>query len=399
LSGVLISLCVLSFLLIFQFLGYPLVTLIAAVISKPKKKHYGIKPFVSIIVPAYNEEKVIGKRIDNLQMLDYPKDRYEVIVVESGSTDNTYQIVQDIIDKNEEPRLSLKLVREEHRKGKASAINLGRELALGDIILVTDANALFEESVLKEIAPHFENPRIGGVGGRYLVANVENGLASSAAVYWELEYIMRTGESALGSACLFHGEINSWRKGLIDADTNMLSEDLDMAIRITRQGYKLEYEPKAMVYEPAAITSKEQIIQRKRTSIGTIQCIFKHWSYFLFPRNSYSLFIFPSHKILPMLSPFILLAILGLYIAAFDIRIIATHFLLTTLIFMLLLGMLMFCRSVLIKHEGGGFKFSIAMLPRLVYYVLLNEYLILLAWKDFLFGRYSVLWMKASSTR
>ena len=85
----------LSFLLIWQFVGYPSLTAIVALKSKPKDKDYSFQPFVSVIVPTYNEAKVIANRIKNLVELDYPEDKYEIIVVDSGSADNAAQVVED----------------------------------------------------------------------------------------------------------------------------------------------------------------------------------------------------------------------------------------------------------------------------------------------------------------
>jgi cellulose synthase/poly-beta-1,6-N-acetylglucosamine synthase-like glycosyltransferase len=367
--------------------------------ATPKEKDYSYQPFVSIIVPVYNEERTIKKRVDNLLSMDYPKDKYEIIAVESGSTDNTYQIVKNIIEIKNNPNPSLKLIQEQERRGKASAINFGNKHAKGDVILITDANSIFDRNVLKEIMPHFKDSKVGAVGGRFVVSDPDNDLASSESFYWDLEYIMFNGESYLDSPVIINGTISAWRKNLVEADGTQLTEDMDMAIQLKRAGYKIEYEPNAIVYEPAAITARDQIIQRKRTSIGIVQCLFKHWVYFLLPHDLYSLLIFPSHKTLTMFSPFILLAIPILYIAAWDIRIVFMHFVLTLLIFAGMFTLLMSLKSRLIKGDGTKSGFSISSVPKIIYYVLLNEYLILLAWKDFIFRRYSVLWEKAESTR
>ena len=396
---IIILLYLLSALLIWQFVGYPSLMAIVALRSNPKIKDYSFLPFVSIIVPTYNEDKVIERRIKNLFDLDYPKDKYEIIVVDSGSTDKTTEIVEKLIEKHDPSEPTFRLVEENERKGKASAINLGKKHAKGDIVLITDANSIFDKNVLKEMMPHFKDPKVGAVGGRYCVANPENPLAASESFYWDLEYIMRMGESALDSACLFHGEINAWRKDLVDADTKMLSEDLDICIKIRRKGYKIEYEPDAIVYEPSATTQGDQIKQRKRTSIGTIQNMFKHLGYFMPPRDLYSFLIFPSHKVLTMFSPFILLAIPVLYILTWNIKVVTTHFVLTLLIFAGMFALLMLLKSRLTKGERMKSGFSISSVSKVLYYVLLNEYLILLAWKDFIFRRYSILWEKAESAR
>ena len=397
---IIILLCVFSFLVIWQFVGYPSLMGLIALRWGPKKKDSSYEPYVSIIVPALNEEKVIKKRIDNLLQLDYPGEKYEIIVVDDGSADNTSQIVEELVKKhqtNSEP--CLKLVWGRERKGKASAINLGKQHAQGDIMLVTDANSLFDRNVLKEMMPHFEDPNIGAVGGRYVVSNPENKLASSESFYWDLEYVMLRGESALQSACFFNGSINAWRGNIIEVDIKVLSEDLEMAIQIRRAGYKIQYEPEAVANEPGATTSVDQIKQRKRTAIGTLQCMFKHRAYFLLPRDLYSLLIFPSHKGLAMVSPFTLAAVPILYIIARNGTIIIPHLVATILAFALMFGILMLLRARLMKPEKGAERTSVLSIFKIAHYVLLNEYIILLAWRDFLFGKHSVLWEKAESTR
>ncbi|NIN66757.1 MAG: glycosyltransferase [Anaerolineae bacterium] len=394
-----LALGLISFLLIWQFVGYPTLMGIVALFAKPREKHRSYTPFVSVIVPAHNEETVIGKRLENLLALDYPDDEYEILVVESGSTDGTLKVVQDAIANRQGEAPPMKLLREAERRGKASAINLGKRHARGDIILVTDANSAFEPNVLREMMPHFADPKVGAVGGRYVVSNPDNIHTSSESFYWDLEYIMRRGESIVDSACLFHGEINAWRKNLAEADTDNLSEDLDIAIQIRRAGYKIEYESSALVYEPGATTARDQIRQRKRTTTGTLQCIFKYRDYLLLPRDLYSLLIFPSHKGLVMLSPLLLVSVAILYLLVRDIGIIVAHATVTFVLFAVLLVVLLSLRSKLVDGAQGPSAGSLTSVPRILYYVLLNEYLVFLAWIDLLLGRYSVLWEKAESTR
>jgi biofilm PGA synthesis N-glycosyltransferase PgaC len=399
-SIVVVALCLVSLLLIWQFVGYPVLMGLVALIAKPKDKDRAYTPFVSIIVPAYNEREVIAQRLENLFHLDYPPEMYEILVVESGSTDGTFEAVQESVAQRPRQAPVLKLLREQERRGKASAINLGKRHAHGEIVLVTDANSAFDKSVLREMMPHFQDPKIGAVGGRYLVSNPDNVYTSSESFYWDLEYIMRRGEAALDSACLFHGEINAWRKDLIaEADTEIISEDLDMAIRIRRQGYKIEYEPGAIVYEPTAGTASGQIVRRKKVSTGTILCLLKHLSYFALPRDLYSLLIVPSHKGLTMLSPFLLLAIPVLYLLAWDLRLLVVHLTLTGVAFGLLLGVFLLLRASLLPGEGRLTGVGLTSLPRIAYYTLLNEYLVLLAWIDLVRGDYTVLWDRAESTR
>lgn len=395
-STLIIILIIVTFLIIWQFLGYPILMAIISLKAKPQIKDYNYKPFITILVPTYNEEKVINDRIINLNQLEYPEDKYEIIVVDSGSQDNTQKIVKEATNNS---RVPLKLMSENERRGKASAINYGKKSARGEIILVTDANSVFTKNVLKEMIPHFKDPKIGAVGGRHIIADLHNSIAQSNQFYLELEYVMRSGETALDSACLFHGEINAWRKDIGEADTKNLSEDLDMAIKIRKKGYKVEYEPLAVFDEPSPSLSGDLVVQKRRTSTGTIQNIFKHLSYWVPPKNYYSFLIFPSHKALPMFSPFLIIAIPVLYLLIMSLYIVVSHLILSLFIFLVLYLVFNGLKSKLKYHKESKSGISLKSLPKIIYYVLLNEYIILLAWKDYLTGKYTVLWQKAETTR
>jgi len=392
----LIAVYALAALLIWVFVGYPLLMLRFALVHKGAEKNYLFQPFFSILVPTYNEEAVIEKRIQNLRALRYPKDKYEILVIDSGSSDATKRIVQRLCAESAAPRT--RLVCEDERMGKASAINCGSARAAGDIILVTDANSLFDENVLAELTPYFESAKIGGVGGRYVVSNAENPLPATEQFYWELETLLRTGESALDSACLFQGEINAWRKSLVQADPAMIGEDLDMSIAIRQQGYKVAFEPNAVCYEPSPISFREQLTQKKRRCLGTIQNIFKHWRYLFVPGDWYRLIIFPSHKGLLMLTPFMFIGILLGYILIWNPLLILSHLLIMAAVFLILLALYQRFVPRLHQATASSTPAKVSLLA-VALYVLFDEYILLLAWKDFFSGRYSVLWEKVGSTR
>ena len=389
----------LSFFLIWQFVGYPLLMAIIAYLSKPCEKDYSYKPFVSILVATYNEETVILNRLKNVRNLDYPEDKYEILVINSGSTDQTSRLVKEFSNNSRFSGPSIKLIEENDRNGKASAINLGKEHARGEIVLIADANSIYDRSVLRELMPHFKDPHVGAVSGKYVVSNPCNGITASESFYWEIESIMFSGESYIDSISTVIGTISAWRKELMNFNKKTLSEDLDMTIQVRSRGYKVKYEPKTIVYEPSAITAGDQVKQRKRICIGTIQNFFLHIRFFLFCPNFFTALIFPSHKMLTMFSPFMFLSILFLYVLCWDLKVIVLHFMLSTIVFGIVFASFIFLKARLVQNTKARSVFSISAIPKIVYYVLLNEYLILLAWFDFLFNNYSVLWERADSTR
>jgi poly-beta-1,6-N-acetyl-D-glucosamine synthase len=394
-----VLLFVLSFLIVWLFAGYPLLMTVIALRRKPQTKDYTYQPFVSIIIPTHNEEASIETRIDNLYSQNYPKQNYEIIVVDSGSSDSTKLIVQRLIELNKEsdlPRLSL--VSEAQRNGKGSAINAGKSHAKGDIILVTDANCVFNLDALKELAPHFKNPQVGAVGGRYVVLNPDNALTLSTKFYRDLEHVLRTGESALCSAVLFDGEMNAWRKGLVDIDPTMPTEDFEMCIKMRKKGYKIDYEPEATVYEAAPTTLQEQVKQRKKNGVGTIKSILHNFTYLMVPKDLYRVLLLPSHKGLAMLSPFMLLAVPALYLVALDWGLALFHLTASIIVFGVTFALLTLGRSLL-KESYRTDRTTVAAVTRMIWYTLLNTYIVLAAWKDVVTGNYSPLWEIVRTTR
>ncbi len=158
------------------------------------------------------------------------------------------------------------------------------------------------------------------------------------------------------------------------------------------------FEPNAICYEPSPTSFNEQRTQKKRRCLGTIQNIAKHWRYLIVPKDWYRGIIFPSHKGLLMVTPFMFVGILLGYIAIGNPLLVLGHLVIVSALFLILLSV--YLRFAPRVHRADAStrpaKFSFLRVAR---YVLFDEYLLLLAWKDFFFGRYSVLWEKIDSTR
>jgi cellulose synthase/poly-beta-1,6-N-acetylglucosamine synthase-like glycosyltransferase len=384
-----------SFLLIWGIIGYPLVMLLTTRGGKEESQPEDFFPQVTVIVPTYNEEENIGRRIRNLAELDYPKERLDIVIIDSASRDRTLEVAREAVASlgNAVPK-SL-ILQQDERKGKSSALNFAKDYSQGEIILVADANSAFNKEALRLIVRHFRNPKVGAVSGRYVVTNPDGKLTRSESVYWGIQNSVFMGESQLDSVATVSGTISAWRKSLFQFSTDSITEDLDLTVSIRRQGFKIKYEPRAFAYEVAASTVKDQISQRKRTSIGTIQCMLRNIGYFIVPRNWYSGLIFPSHKTLPMLSPFFLISVPLLYLLVATPMIVLTHFSISLVV----LGLLLFVFGYLNRADDRTKSTPFRAISETAFYFILNEYIILLAWKDYLMGRYTVLWEKVESTR
>ncbi|MDM5436308.1 glycosyltransferase [Bacillus hominis] len=232
------------------------------------------QPFVSVVIAAYNEEKVITKTIRSILDSDYRE--FEVIVVDDGSKDGTSKVIQEAFHKH--PKVCL--IQKENG-GKSSAMNLGFQKSRGEIIVTLDADTIIAQDAISLMIRHFENHNVAAVSGNVKVGNRRNLLTT-----WQhVEYITgfnleRRAFDELNCITVVPGAIGAWRKknvvesGYLSEDT--LAEDTDLTITFLRQGHRIVYEEKAYAYTESPEDVKSLIKQRYRWSYGTLQCLWKH---------------------------------------------------------------------------------------------------------------------------
>jgi peptidoglycan-N-acetylglucosamine deacetylase len=239
-------------------------------------------PFVSILVPAYNEELVVENTIRSLLASDYSS--YEIIVIDDGSQDNTSGIVSDKFGNDE--RVKLFTVA---NAGKAAALNTGLPHARGEIIIALDADTLFAPQTVGALAHRFYDKQLGAVAGNAKVGNRVN-----LTTRWQaLEYITsqnmdRRAFASLDCITVVPGAVGAWRKDLVDEAGGFLSdtlaEDQDLTLRIRRLGYTIGYEETAMAWTEAPDNLRSLAKQRFRWAYGTLQCMWKHRNALFRPR-------------------------------------------------------------------------------------------------------------------
>jgi len=311
--------------LAWTFIGFPV---FLVVFSPLLKKHHFLNqaffPKVTMVIMSYNEEKTIAKKIENSLEIDYPKDKLEIFVVDSASTDKTQSIVNKVIKefykKNPKDKRILKLIAQPKREGKASGINYGKERASGEIIIITDGNAMMNKMAIKNIVRHFDDPKVGGVCGRFEARDLHGtSTGEGGSIYWRIERMLRSGESNLDSCIHMSGEVTAFRASVVkEVDTTQLSEDFDMAVSIRKKGFRIIYEPYAIAYEPAPTNIEDLKTQKKRIVIGTLQVLFKHKNMLFNPKYGwYGVITLTSHKLFQLLTPFALLFVFASSIGLF----------------------------------------------------------------------------------
>jgi cellulose synthase/poly-beta-1,6-N-acetylglucosamine synthase-like glycosyltransferase/peptidoglycan/xylan/chitin deacetylase (PgdA/CDA1 family)/spore germination protein YaaH len=242
----------------------------------------GYQPFVSVLVPAFNEELVIRNTIDSLLASNY--EDYEVFVIDDGSKDRTSEVVRESF--SHDKRVKLFSV---PNAGKAAALNFGLKNAKGDVVIALDADTLFAPQTLAALAHRFYNPKIGAVAGNAKVGNRIN-----IVTRWQaLEYITsqnmdRRAFASLNCITVVPGAVGAWRRDLLQqaggfpGDT--LAEDQDLTLRIRRLGYKIGYEENAIAWTEAPDRLRSLARQRFRWAYGTLQCMRKHLDALFRPR-------------------------------------------------------------------------------------------------------------------
>jgi len=377
--------------ILWTYIGYPIFLIPLSKIFR-KKHNFDdtFVPKITFLIIVYNEAKVIKEKIENSLSLDYPKEKLEIIVVDDGSTDETRNIVKEY------RTAGVKLIEQKPRKGKASAINLGMEYANGEVVVITDGNSLLNKDALKKLARHFSDPVVGGVGGRYEPKNPKGiDIGFGYMMYWKLERFIRQKESAIDSIIGMNGNIAAIRKGIIHkVDEDLLVEDFNMTVSIRERGFRVLYEPEALAWKLAPSSLKDEVIQKKRRIIGTIQTLSRRKSVLFNPKYSwYGILILPSHKLFQMMVPFFFIFLI---VSSFCLY-LTTNSLLFHLIFYLLSAFLIFAGvSILLLHLKPNTKFLPIVLSK---YFFLQHYEVLLGWRDYLRGNYQVTWEKAETTR
>jgi len=255
-----------------------------AVYSKNKESQVPTTPntpIVSIIIPAYNEEKVIADTIESTLEIAYPKK--DIIVVDDGSEDNTLQIAKRYEDEG------VKVLHKENG-GKATALNYALTFTKGEIVAVLDADTLASRNSLTEIVKIFENEKdIAAVAGNIKVRNKVNWITWCQA----LEYvagiqIVRRAFDLFGAITIIPGALGSFRKSVLMEsgayDKETIVEDFDTTIKILKSGMIVRGTTKSVAYTEAPNTLMDFYRQRKRWYRGNLQVVIKHRNALTNPR-------------------------------------------------------------------------------------------------------------------
>ncbi len=292
-------------LVAYAYFGYAIWLWILSRVRPWPLRRGPFQPSVSVVMVVHDEEKTLPRKLQNLALLDYPSARVELIVVSDGSSDSTAQILAQTA-KNDRCRALIF----EDRMGKAMRLNDALAVATGEIVLFVDARQEIELDALRLLMENFVEESVGCASGELMLGDSASGEAGiGMGVYWQVEKKIRQWESASGSVVGATGALYALRRSLlvpVPADT--ILDDVFLPLHVARQGARVIFDDRARAWDSPDLGTKREFRRKVRTLTGNYQLL-QIAPWVLSAKNPLR-FRFVSHKLLRLIVPFALVAML-----------------------------------------------------------------------------------------
>jgi cellulose synthase/poly-beta-1,6-N-acetylglucosamine synthase-like glycosyltransferase len=293
--------------LAYIYVAYPiLVRALAAFAGRSVKRAMGLRPRVTVIITAYNEQQSIRAKIDNVLGVDYPPPLLDVIVASDASSDATDDTVRSYASKR------VRLLRVEGRLGKTACQNAAVGEARGEIVVFTDATTSFDRAALAAMVENFGDKQVGCVAGLLVYLGKGEGLTAAGGVsYWDYEVALRDAESHLGTLIGVSGCFYGVRKCAYRPIDPRSISDFVIAMRMREQGLRTILEKRAVCFEETLDRSDKELPMRVRVALRSITALVSERRFlnpFVDLQFAWQLW---SHKVLRYASPYCLLVMIG----------------------------------------------------------------------------------------
>jgi cellulose synthase/poly-beta-1,6-N-acetylglucosamine synthase-like glycosyltransferase len=294
-----------AFLIVYHHALYPLILRLLAGRPEPKPQFappaQESLPSITVIVPCHNEAAVIERKIENLEALDYPREKLLIVLALDGCTDSTAELARSELSTS---TLNHRIVEYAVNIGKVAVLNEHIRSCTTDIVALSDASSLVNPDALMIAASRFAEPSVGVVSSSYCVTDPDN---PGEQAYWQYQIAVKKGEARLGAPLGAHGAFYLFRRNLwteLPADT--INDDFVLPMRIVLRGYRAVYEDRIACRELERARSPQEFRRRMRIGAGNLQQIIRLWR-LASPRLGGISFAFVSGKGLRALMPFVLL--------------------------------------------------------------------------------------------
>ena len=278
-------------------------------------------PSVSLIVPVYNEEQIIGNKIENVEEIVYPSDKFEVVFVDGCSTDQTCKLIMDYSQKSKK---SIRLIRPENRNGYTIGMIDGITSSKGEIIVATDAASFYYPDAIKHLTKHFVNPEIGAVSGREIILGGEKELGPKLEKSYRFFYdFMRSAETEIDSTPDSKGEILAVRREICTSLFEKLrlspnaSFDSCVPYQAKLMGFRSVYDDQAKYFERAPSSFSDRTTQQVRRATLLIGAMFLFKNLLFNKRcGKFGMIILPVHFVMDCVLPSLFFLGLGSLVMA-----------------------------------------------------------------------------------
>lgn len=375
-----------SFIIFYAYFGYAIISLILIKILKKtpiKSNEKESSKSVTLLIAAFNEEKIIESKILNSLEIEYPKDLLSIYIVTDGSTDGTEEIVRRY------PQITL--FHNNDREGKVAAITRVMKFVNSEIVVFSDANTLLNKESILKIVSHYGDPKVGGVAGEKKVISLDKNKVAGEGegLYWKYESFLKKVDSKFYSVVGAAGELFSVRTALYEnPGKDAILDDFVISLTVCLKGYKIIYEPGAYASETPSASIKEEKKRKIRISAGAFQSMAMMKELFYFWKNPKLSFLYISHRVLrwtlsPLLLPCIFIVNLIICFNVSDVFYQTT--MLLQILFYLVAFLGWFLPKIKINLKAAYFAY---------YFVFMNISLYQGFFRH-LSGKQSVLWEKA----
>lgn len=286
------------FLLVYTYILYPvLITLVGSIFKRTYKTDATYEPTVTLIIPAYNEASVIREKIENALSLDYPSEKLDICVASDCSSDQTIAIANEYTNR-------IRVLDYRERGGKMGTLVKAVRETSAELIVFTDANAMFSLNAIRELVAPFADNKIGCVAGSKNIAKVETKSLTTEneeKQYWKYENLIKTAESQVDSCVGADGSIYAIRRELFPEvpAKRLVMDDFIVSLKIVLAGYRCVFVSDAKAFEESTTNSKVEFKRKARIFAGALSVI-QIIPQILISRIGFQLF---SHKILRWMTP------------------------------------------------------------------------------------------------
>lgn len=286
----------------YTYVLYPaLVVFLARWSVRAPAPDLAVLPSVTVLIPAFNEQDVIARKIENVLTSDYPPTLLRIVVVSDGSTDATAERARAASNGRVE------VIERPERGGKIGAINDAMLTITDPVVVLTDAGETFDVTAIRRLVERLADPAVGAVSGELDIIPADSGFSRNLALYWRYETVIRSAESDIGSVMGVTGAIYALRREcFMPLPVDTILDDVAIPFEVIRQGYAVKYEPGARAHEHATLHAQGEFERKRRTLAGNYQLIVRYTDLLNPLRSSVAIQLW-SHKVFRLLVPYALI--------------------------------------------------------------------------------------------